>query len=60
MRAYAPGKGCRDPAMFEIEFGVTDLSLSIVHGGLRALLVGRALVDSLFRSETLRASCLRT
>jgi hypothetical protein len=55
-----PVKGCRDPAMFKIELGVTDLSLGIVHRGLRTLLVGRALVDSLFRSKIAALELLRT
>ncbi len=37
--------------MLEIELGVTNLSLRIVHGGLPGSLVGRTLVDCLFRSE---------
>src|SRR5215472_5875033 len=51
MRADATGEGCRDTAMLEIELGVTNLSLRIVHGGLPGSLVGRALIDGLFRSE---------
>jgi hypothetical protein len=38
-----------------IELGVTNLSIRIVHGGLPSSLVGRALIDGLFRSE--RFSC---
>ncbi len=51
MRADAAGEGCRDTAMLEIELSVTDLSLRIVHCGLPGSLVGRALIDGLFRSE---------
>ena len=51
MRADAAGEGCRDTAMLEIELGVTNLSLCIVHGGLPSSLVGRALIDGLLRFE---------
>ena len=51
MRADAAGEGCRDTAMLEIELGVTNLSIRIVHGGLPSSLVGRALIDGLFCSE---------
>jgi hypothetical protein len=60
MRANAPGKGRRDPAMFEIEFRVTDLRLSIVNGSLRTVLVGGALVDGLLRSKISELELLRT
>ena len=51
MRADASREGRRDPAMFEIKLCVADLSLGVVHGSLRAALVGRALINCLFRSE---------
>ena len=51
MRADAAGEGCRDTAMIEIELGVANLSLRIVNSGLPGSLVGRALIDGLFRSE---------
>src|SRR5262245_57158762 len=50
MSADAPREGCRDTAALEIELSITDLSLRIVHGRLRGSLVGRALVDGLFRN----------
>ena len=51
MRADAPGEGGRDAAMIEVELGVADLRLRIVHGGLRGAPLGRALIDVLRRSE---------
>src|SRR5262249_41249786 len=51
MRADSPGEGRHDPAALEIKLGVTDLSLRIVHRGLRRSLVGGAMVDGLFCSE---------
>ena len=47
MRADAAGEGRRDAAMLDIEFGVTDLSFGVVHGGLSGALFVRALVDGL-------------
>src|SRR5262249_7817886 len=60
MRADAPGEGRHDPAVLEIKLGVTDLSLRIVHGGLRRPLVGRAMVDGLFCSERFSRQYLST
>jgi hypothetical protein len=51
MRADASCEGRRNPAMFEIKLCVADLSLGVVHGGLRAALVGRALIHGLLSSE---------
>jgi len=34
MRADAPGKGGRDPAMLKVELSVADLSLGIIDGEL--------------------------
>src|SRR5262249_47051137 len=50
-RTDAAGEGCRDTGMLEIELGVTNLSIRIIHGGLPGSLVGRTLIDGLLRSE---------
>src|SRR5262249_9928663 len=52
MGTDSSGEWRRDPAMLDIEPCVEDLRLRIVDGSLRGLLVGRALVDILCRSET--------
>src|SRR5262249_50290553 len=49
--ADAAGERRRDATMLEIELGVTDLCLRVVHGGQCGLAVGRAVVDRLFRTE---------
>jgi hypothetical protein len=51
MRADAPGKGGGDAAMLEVELSVADLSLGIIDGSLRGLLVGRASVDGLYQPD---------
>ena len=52
MRADAPGEGRGDAAMLEIEVCVADLRLCVIDGGLRAALIGRALIYGLLRSES--------
>ena len=51
MGADTPGKGGRDPAMVKVELSVADLSLGIIDGSLRGLLVGRASVDGLYQPD---------
>src|ERR1700724_1542892 len=51
-RADATGEGRGDAAIFDIELGVAYLGLGVVDRGLRAALLGSALVDGLGRSET--------
>ena len=60
MRANAPGEGGHDAAVLEIELGVADLCLGVVHGGLCGLSVGGALVDGLFRTERFSRQLLST
>ena len=55
MRADASCEGRRDPAMFEIKLCVADLSLGVVHGGLRVIRSGlapndRVIIDGIPRA----------
>ena len=53
-----PVKGGRDAAVIEVELGVADLRLRVIHGCLRGAPVGQALVDGLRRSERFRGEVL--
>src|SRR6516164_6435583 len=50
MRPDPPSEGRSDACVLEIELSITDLSVRIIHGGLRASLVGGALINVLYRS----------
>jgi hypothetical protein len=58
MRADAPGEGCGDTAMLEVELGVADLSLRIINGSLRRSQLGSPLVDIPFRFDVAAFQCL--
>ena len=60
MRADAPREGGRDAAVIEVELGVADLRLRVLHGRLRGAPLGQALIDALGRSGRFRNEVLGT